>query len=359
MDTGLDISKALEYVLISPPLAAGEAVSKALEYVEHDVQPGMAGSKALVEILHNLQPSMAISKFVQYLLLAPPTPPEYEQGHTLVYVRDLMEGRRGWFYDLYRPSIVNHYGEEGSEIHSILCGGPDGGVYQLTGDSDNNFDVPCTVRTSCRDQSNPRIQKLYGDIMLDCDTDGVHVSAIPKLDNDTVVSLTSTVITTTRTQVPVPVDTQWKIAKNISLDLEWNMRGSRPQFYIWEPRYTEAGANLYAYSWDTSYLSHGMPGYFYHGYLYLAHNSTANLTFDITDEVGTVVTSVTIPHSVGEDQKDFIRLPITKGKLFKYTLSSTVQFRVYGEESELLVKPWGLSTEWTRVVLFKDVQGGA
>jgi hypothetical protein len=285
----------------------------------------------------------------------PPTPVFAINRHTLVQTKDLMEGRKGWFFDRYTPNILCHYGEEGSNVHDILCGGIDGGVYQLQGNSDAGTAVPCQITTSSRNQSNPRINKLYGDIMVDCDTDGGDVSAVAQLDNASVSGPATTLNTTTRTQVAVPVNTDWQIAKNINLDLQWNMNGTRAEFFIWEPRYTESGANLYAFSWSTSYISHGMPGYFYHGYLYLAHNSTADLTFDIIGELGTVETTVTISNSGGADHKDFIRLPPTKGKLFKYTVYSTAQFRVFGEESELLVKPWGIAAAWTSIKLFEDV----
>lgn len=279
-------------------------------------------------------------------------------ARTLVYIKDLMEGRHGWFYDDYTPSITVHYGEEGSGVHAILCGGTDGGIYQLTGDSDNGSPILCQITTMARDQGDPRHNKLYGDILVDADTSSVSVTATPLFNNNSTTAPAVTLSTATRTQTPISVGSAWQVAKNISLDLQWSVNGSRPYFYIWEPRFTEVGTNLYAYSWETSYLTHGFPGYYYHGYLYLRHVSTANLTFTITDEDGTILTATTIAHSSGQDQKDFIRLPVCKTKLSKYSLTSSTTFRVDGEESELLVKPWGRAVEWTHMKIFKDVPHG-
>jgi len=279
-------------------------------------------------------------------------------GNTLLYADDLMEGRRGWFFDTYTPTINVHYGEEGSSVHSILCGGKNGGIYQLTGDSDAGSAVACKVTTASRDQGDTRHNKLYGDIMLDCNTGGVDITATPGFNNDSVASAAVTVNNAVRSQVPISVGTEWQTARNISLDLQWNMNGTRSYLYIWEPRYTEEGGKVFAYDWETRFLTHEMPGYFYHGYLYLVHISSADLTFTITDEDGTVKTTTTIPNSAGLHSKSFIRLPVIKGKLFKYRLSSTAVFRVEGQDSELLVKAWGQGGPWSHQKIFQDVPHG-
>lgn len=290
-------------------------------------------------------------------------------NHTLVHVKDLMEGRSGWFYDVYVPSILVHYGEEGANQHSILCGGVDGGIYQLTGNSDGGTDVPCHVLTASHDQGDTRLQKLYNDIMLDCVTGSANVVATPQFDNDAVVVAPTTVNNAVRTQVPIPIGSGSQTARNISLDLQWNMNGSRQQFYIWEPRLTEEGGKVFAFSWETCWLTHGIEGHFIHGWLYLVHISTADLTFSIINPDTSIAASVTVPNSGGNHVKTYVRLPVTKGTLFKYRVSSTAQFRIEGQESELLVKPWGItgaysfrgswiSKAWQHERIFQDVPEG-
>ena len=244
--------------------------------------------------------------------------------HTLIYAKNLMEGRHGWFLDDYTPQIAVHYGEEGTNIHSVLCGGIDGGIYLLDGESDNGSPVSCRISTECRDQGDTRLNKLYGDVMLDCQTGSVNVTATPYFNNYQ-VSAPDVIVNTgiNRAQISVPVGPEWITARNIALDLNWQMNGVRSYFYIWEPRYTEEGGKVFAYDWETCFLTHELPGYFYHGYLYLVHISAADLTFTITGEDGTVAASVTLLSSGGLHHKDFIRLPVVKGKIFKYRISSS------------------------------------
>jgi len=261
---------------------------------------------------------------------------------TLLYTTGLMEGRSGWFLDKYTPEALIHYGEEGSNIHAILLGGEDGGVYQLTGPNDNGSAIACNIRTKSKDQGDIRYNKYYGDVMLDCNTQGVNVTATPGFDNHVTTTAPVTVNTVSRTQVPVTLGASWQTAKNVSLDLSWNHNGLTPElFYIWEPRYTENVGKLSAFSWETSFITHGVEGFFFHGYLYLVHISTSDLTFSIIGEGGTVMASVGIPNSGGIHNKTFVRLPVVKGKAFKYSLASAGEFKVEGAESELLIKQWG------------------
>lgn len=290
----------------------------------------------------------------------PPTPGLLPYNYnTLVYATGLMEGRSGWFQDKYTPDALIHYGEEGENVHAILLGGEDGGVYQLVGPNDNGVAISCNIRTKSKDQGDLRYNKLYGDVMLDCITNGTDVTATPGFNNHLITTAPITVNTATRTQVPVTIGTEWQTAKNISLDLSWNHNSLSPElFYIWEPRYTEEGGKLSAFSWDTSYITHGIDGYFFHGYLYLVHISTSDLTFSIFNEGGLTVASVSILNSGGVHNKTFVRLPVVKGKAFRYRLSSAGEFKVEGQESELLIKQWGSAAPWHHARIFQDEPRG-
>lgn len=286
-------------------------------------------------------------------------PPALGTRQTLVYAVGLMEGRSGWFADHYNPSILVHYGEEGENIHAILCGGADGGLYQLTGDSDNGQDISCEVMTPSRDQSDIRFNKLYGDIMLDCNTQGTDINATPQFNNNSFVVVSNTVNTVSRTQVPVVFGPEWITARNVSAYMNWLHNGPTAEYlYTWEPRFTEEGGKVSAFSWETCWLTHELHGYFFHGYLYCVHISNADLLFEIINPDGTAAAAVTIPSSGSQHHKDFIRLPVVKGKIYKYRISSEAEFRIEGQESELLVKAWGATDAWRRERIFQDVPGG-
>lgn len=66
---------------------------------------------------------------------------------TLVYDTKV----KGWVsYDVYGTPVLCHYGEEGSGVHSVLCGGNDGKVYQMAGSSDAGSDVTQAVWSPLR-----------------------------------------------------------------------------------------------------------------------------------------------------------------------------------------------------------------
>jgi hypothetical protein len=280
---------------------------------------------------------------------------------TLAYATDLASGRDGWFLDTYTPHVITHYGEEGSGIHSTLVGSVTGGIYQLTGTSDNGTAIPCAVRTPALDQGDPRYHKLYGDILLDCDTNNTNLTVVPATNNFVVPGLSTTVNNAVRTKAVVQLNsTGWISARNVGLDITWDVNGTKPFLYAWEPRFTEESAKVLAYSWETCWVTHELPGYFYHGYLYVVHVSTADLTFRILNPDSTAAATVTIPNSGGTlYSKSFIRLPVVKGNIFKYKISSTAQFRLSGDESELLVKPWGQGGEWKHEKIFQDLPQSA
>jgi hypothetical protein len=276
---------------------------------------------------------------------------------TLVHAFHLMEGRGGWFSDVYSPSVVVHYGDEGSGVHRVLCG-TDGTIFSLSGDTDNGAAIACKVCTGSRDHGDSRYQKLYGDIMLDANTGGQNLTATPGFNNHSATGTVTTVNNAVRTQTPFDVvATKWYTARNISLDLAWN--STTPSYlYSWEPRWTEEGGKLLAYSWETCHIAHEQEGFLYLGDLYLVHISTADLSLVITiDEVAQP--ALTIAHSAGLHKKTYLRMPVMKGKLFKYRLTSTAQFKVEGGDSELRLKPWGKGGPWQVQRLFQEnVTGG-
>jgi hypothetical protein len=272
---------------------------------------------------------------------------------TLVYPAS----RDGWFVDVYDPSIVCHEGEEGDGVHSILCGGSDGILYQLAGTDDDGTPIPCHVRTPSEDQGDPRAHKLYGDIMLDVEPNSVAITATPGYDGYSVLGAAVAVTGTSRVQTPVdPGVGGWNTHKNIALDLDWV--GSGPLFYIWEPRWAKEPGPISALTCETPECTHDLKGYLYLGDCYIAHNSTANLSLVITVD-GVAQPALTIAHSAGADAKTYLRLPVMKGKSFKYRISSTAVFRLRGEQCEFKIKQWGSDSPYLTIYPFREIQLGA
>lgn len=273
---------------------------------------------------------------------------------TLVHAFDLAEGRGGWFVDIYSPSVRVHYGGEGDEIHELLLGSCNGKLYKYEGDDDDGTPILCHGRTASRNQGDTRLMKLYGDVILDADTASVNVDCTIGFNNFSTVSPTRTVNTASRLLTPLDVgDTAWVPARNIGLDFAFQSTTHATSLYLWEARWHEEGAPVYAYDWEICETSFEGEGYMYTGDLYFAYISTSTvyLTFTV-DNVA--YPSLSFPSTAGLPLKTYKRLPVMKGKLWKVRASSASQFRMHGNECELRVKQWGAGQPWKAVRMFID-----
>lgn len=51
-----------------------------------------------------------------------------------------------WGVDDTTPTILTHYGDEGENVHGLICGGTDGNAYLMNGTQDNGANFPCEMR---------------------------------------------------------------------------------------------------------------------------------------------------------------------------------------------------------------------
>ena len=284
-------------------------------------------------------------------------PDTYRTHHTLVWADNIAEGRGGWFADSYTPGLALHYGEEGPNLTpSLLGGGDDGSVYQFTGATDSGASVGCQVRTRTDDQGDIRLQKLYGDVWFDADTKATDIKVKIGYNNYETVSATGRLLNTDpRDHYPIDPDSStWITARNVCADLIWRTSVTGIRLYTWSPRWHEEAANLKAKSWQIAETDFGLDNFIYSGYIYLPHVSTADITLTFTID-GTAQPDISITNGSGTFVKTFQRLPVMKGKLWKLKISSSSQFRVAGDEGELLVKEWGRGGPWIHLPIFKDM----
>lgn len=260
----------------------------------------------------------------------------------------------GWFWDVYTPNVVMHYGEEGSGIHSLLVGTTDTHLYQYAGNSDNATAFSLEFTTPSRDQGDPRSNKLYGDIMLDADTQSLGVTATPYLNNNATSVTAVTVTTASRLLTAIPLGSAWQTARNISLNIVILVSTSaRPKFYIWEPRWTFESAPISALAWEISPSTFGMDNFKSTGLCKITHVSTVDLSLIFTID-GTAQSTITIPHSTGVYKQTIFRVPVYKGKLYKVRLASTTEFRLDPRDSFIQVKDWGSDGAYNELRIFSD-----
>lgn len=268
------------------------------------------------------------------------------------------EAPGGWFWDIYNPNIVCHYGEEGEGVHGLLMGSNTGVLYQYAGTDDDGQAYPMEFTTPSLDQGDPRSNKLYGDIMVDSDTKGLTAYAVPYFNNNgsngSMVAITNA---SGRALTTIPTGaSSWQVARNISMFVAVNVQGYRPEFYIWEPRWTFEFAPIAAISWEISPTTFGTSNFKHMGLVRIGHVSTVNLSLTVTID-GTAQTAVTITHSSGAYKETIFRVPVYKGKLFKIRLASSdgsTNFRLDPRATSFDIKNWGSDDPYHKVRCFGD-----
>jgi hypothetical protein len=290
---------------------------------------------------------------------------------TLALVFDLGAATRGeapggWVWDNYTPAAAMHYGEEGSSIHDILLGCTDGNFYQYTANT-NDAGNPITMDffTPSRDMGDPRQTKFFGDMMVDANTAGITTTCTPYLNNNAQALASTTINTSTRSQSVIPVSSaslatglpSWTSALNLSLFVTLQVTGSaRPFFYIYDTRWTFDSAPMSAQSWEFSDTSFGMEGFKHVGLCKVAYSSAVALTMTVTVD-GKVGSVSTLPANGGILNQYIFRVPVMKGKLFKFRVASSdgsSNFKLDTRDSFVEIKDWGKDAQYSNLRVFSD-----
>lgn len=190
------------------------------------------------------------------------------------------------------------------------------------------------------DDGDPRPKWLQG-FELDADTGGNNVTLTIKGDGDATLEA-FTANHNGRVIIPysfTPSSGQLPITHMMRIVPSADMR-------IWKVRWIWTLDAELATSWITPPMTMQLGRYLHSpaGFLhlrdgYIAHRSTADITFIIN--VDGTDTTLTIPHSSGIFRRTYMVLPALKGKTFQFRLTSSVAFRLYGEDSEVRAKVWG------------------
>lgn len=108
--------------------------------------------------------------------------------------------------------------------------------------------------------------------------------------------------------------------------------------WVYEP------APEFAKEWKTQGTDHDIPGFMFLKDVYIAHNSTQDITLNIT--VDGALFTYTIPNSGGVFKKDYLLLALAnsglalKGTLFTYELTSPAPFQLFQRDCEVRVHAW-------------------
>ncbi len=257
--------------------------------------------------------------------------------------------RKAWMQDAYGRTVVCHYYDQGTKdaqttyvgsasYHLYLGGtasnGTDGAVFEQVGTDDDGVAIACQVRTPSWDGDEPWLDKQWEDCILDCDRGGQTLTVTPGVNNY-LTTIAATTINSGAGRQQYVIGGANTLGRNFALNIAWS--GAGPAIYIWEPALL-----LHSYlqsNWSTVVQSEDSWGFGHlrDGYIAYLSNSVVTLTVNIDG----IDYSYNLPSTGGAYQKPYlIFLPI-KGKLRKYSLSSTSGWRFFPRDSKLHFKQWG------------------
>src|SRR5207253_6928307 len=199
--------------------------------------------------------------------------------------------------------------------------------------------VGTILRATDYDGAGNPICKLVAGIYIEADTFGVTRSAVLRSEGGTIIGTFNSINHSGKSIVWYPVVPR-VYAYELSLvgndANEWDL-------YNFYPDYDNAPP-LTTYL-ETKQTSHGADGFqlLNDGYLSLLSNATITLQVYVDGSV-TPVVAVFVNESSntgGARKKLYFRWPATKGKLFRYVITSGQPFRLYGRDCEVRIKQWG------------------
>lgn len=244
---------------------------------------------------------------------------------------------KGWYPITYPSPASIVYQEEGRGINSVLIGTRDDNLQSLQDTGiDNATDITCVVKTPALNQGDVRSTKYYMDGYIDTTTT---VTVQVYFDTYTLKGPAAFTVTPAGSAISSlcggPVD----LHRNIGLQLTWTGRGDVISFQpncLIEPQF--------GYNFQTAHSSNGFSRYSHEKKAWLAAINSSTITFTIN--VDGVDHSFTVPSANGAYQKYEIMMNPLKGRVWRYSASSSSPFVLDPDNTIIQVKEWGSDGEY-------------
>ncbi|MDE2098732.1 MAG: hypothetical protein KGL39_15870 [Patescibacteria group bacterium] len=267
---------------------------------------------------------------------------------------------KGWeSRDSTTPATATVYNEEGASggVESLLLGGTNGVLYIAGGPSDAGAVISGLILGPSLDHGDRRSLKLWGDYILDCDTQGAQVTPTALINNGQTSLVAPAFSLTPRGQQIISLNASaGQYARNIGIQLAWASSTATPTFWEWQPSIIPGATSISRLNWASPFTSHGLSGFLHIRDGYATLSSTSPVTLTLTYDSG-VTNSITLP-STGGIPTRLYWIPLAgKGKLVAYTLASSAPFSVFGKDSVVNMKGWGMTGPYQAVRPFADFPG--
>lgn len=228
------------------------------------------------------------------------------------------------------------YADENSSVARFFTGTSGGNVlvmdYNLSTDAGVAF--PVNARTGSEPAASPLTFKEYGNVIIDADPQNGTITVTPYINAEATALASFTMTGNGRQKYARTLsDTR---AYNLAFDFNWaDQNGVIYQLDVLQRLEEEAIRH-----WQFI-TTHGMTGWQHVRDAYFTVISTT--TIDFTLNIDGVDYLYSIPSTGGVRLKQYVKLQPTKGKVFKYSLDCSADFRLFGNECEVRVKAWNTS----------------
>lgn len=254
------------------------------------------------------------------------------------------ERRTRWRPALYTNQMNMNYSEPNVDS-SLIFGGTDGDVYNVSGQTDEGgAPIAVEVTTGAMDQGRPLNLKEYLTVNFDINPGGASntspIVITPRVNGETASEFSLFVTGNGRQRVTLPLNQNGVevYAYNMEFDITWQASATvNPILYQYEILYRHEPTETT--HWELPSTSMGMEGWFHLRDGYIMLRSTAPVTLTINPRGGTIQTFV-LPSTGGLKQKMYFQMAANKAKNFSFALDSSAVFRVYQQECEIRIKQW-------------------
>lgn len=252
---------------------------------------------------------------------------------------DIDELSRWISVDDYAHQVALHYGEEGVSNPRLLAAALDGNVYILNSKQDDTTGITFYGETKNWDFGSPRNQKYIPQLSFDVLSDGIDITISVRKDLSNSLTSVGTINNSARDIVNLDLPESCK--EDLSLGVIFSgttSATSAPRIWALFIEQSELNPSSMT-SWYSQPTSNGAPGWqiLRQGFITYAAANDVTLTINVD---GTNY-SYTLPANSNSARKYYLPLCALKGKLFSFTFASPSAFKLYNEDSEIYLKPWG------------------
>lgn len=262
----------------------------------------------------------------------------------------------GWYPQNY-PAVTNtgsatplsFYEEEGQSLNSLIVPCQDGNIYRVTGTDDAGSAIACNARTGAKNTGDFRADKLWGDINIDVNGDTDQLSIVQLFNNEQ-ITLAAQVVGTIAGERLYELETNsgdGQGARNAQIDFSWSTTTGFPQLFGWECFSSPYPIDVLVLK--TIAGTFGLKGWQHIREFYPSLISNAPLNFIVT--IDGLDYAYTVPSTGGKHLKPRVAVQAIKGKMTALKLASTTsdEFKLFTDDSEILVGEWNRQGEYARI----------